>query len=46
MQAIRKNIWFKKDGRIIKNDLRDLIKDLNRLPFPEKELFYELRLFS
>ena len=40
-----KNIWFKKDGRIIKNDLRDLIKDLNRLPFPEKELFYEYGCF-
>ena len=35
------NIWFKKDGRIIKNDVRPLIEDLDSLPFPDKDLFYE-----
>jgi len=40
-----KNIWFKKNGRIIKNDLRDLIQDLDRLPFPDKAPFYEYGCF-
>ena len=35
-----KNIWFKKDGKIIKNEQRNLISDLNTLPFPAKDLFY------
>ena len=39
------NIWFKKDGRIIKNRLRDLIQDLDRLPFPDKAPFYEYGCF-
>lgn len=34
-----KNIWFKKDGEIIKNPLRPLIQDLDSLPFPDKELW-------
>jgi len=33
-----KNIWFKKMGKIIKNDIRPLA-DINKLPFPDKELF-------
>jgi radical SAM superfamily enzyme YgiQ (UPF0313 family) len=34
-----KNIWFKVDGKIIKNTVRPLIKDLDSLPFPDKEIF-------
>ena len=34
-----KNIWFKKDGEIIKNELRPLISDLDSLPFMDRELF-------
>jgi radical SAM superfamily enzyme YgiQ (UPF0313 family) len=41
-----KNIWFKKDGNIIKNDLRDLIQNLDRLPFPEKGPFYKYGCFQ
>jgi len=33
-----KNLWFKKDGHIIKNPLRPLIQDLNSLPFPDYDL--------
>lgn len=40
-----KNIWFKKNGEIIKNNLRDLIQDLDQLPFPEKQPFYEYGCF-
>jgi len=31
--------WTKKDGRIIKNDMRDLILDLDNLPFPYWNIF-------
>lgn len=34
-----KNIWLKKDGELLKNPLRDLIEDLDDLPFSDKELF-------
>ncbi len=35
-----KNFWFKdKDGRIIKNEIRPLIQDLDSLPFADKSLF-------
>ncbi|MDD2751784.1 MAG: radical SAM protein [Candidatus Omnitrophica bacterium] len=33
------NLWFKKDGKIIKNRLRPLIEDLDSLPFPDKKIF-------
>jgi len=36
-----RNVWSKKNGLIIKNELRPLIKDLDILPFPDKELFYK-----
>ncbi|MFC1709914.1 B12-binding domain-containing radical SAM protein [Candidatus Omnitrophota bacterium] len=37
-----KNLWFKtEDGQVIKNQLRPLIADLDTLPFPDKDLFYE-----
>ncbi len=35
------NWWFKIGGRIIKNPLRPLIKDLDQLPFPDRELLYQ-----
>lgn len=35
------NLWFKKDGGIIKNRVRHLIKDLDKLPFPDKLIFCE-----
>ncbi len=34
-----RNIWFKRDGRIIRNEQRPLIEDLDSLPLPDKELF-------
>lgn len=34
------NIWFKENGRLIKNRLRPYIEDLDSLPFPDKELYY------
>lgn len=34
-----KNVWMKKEGKIIKNDIRPLIQDLDSLPLPDKDLF-------
>jgi len=34
------NIWSKKGAEPVKNSLRQLITDLDSLPFPDKELFY------
>jgi len=34
-----KNLWFKKDGKIVKNELRPLIADLDKLLFPDQELY-------
>jgi len=37
-----KNIWFKRDKRVIKNPCRKLIEDLDSLPFPDKNMFYNV----
>jgi len=37
-----KNLWFKKGKKIIKNPLRPLIKELNILPLPDKQAFYDI----
>ncbi len=34
------NLWVKNGGIIIKNDLRPLIADLDRLPFPDHDLLF------
>lgn len=31
------NLWVKKNGQIIKNPLRNLIEDLDSLPYPDRE---------
>jgi len=36
-----KNIWTKKGDKIYKNPVRPLLEDLDWLPFPDKDLFYE-----
>lgn len=36
-----KNMWFKKDGNIIKNELRPLIENLDSLPFPDMDLIFK-----
>jgi len=33
-----KNLWVKKDNKIIKNDVRPLIEDLNKLPFADYDI--------
>lgn len=41
-----KNIWFKNKNKIIKNSIRPLIQNLDKLPFPDRDLFYKYRVFS
>lgn len=33
------NIWLKRGGQVIRNPVRDLIQDVDRIPFPDVELF-------
>jgi len=35
-----KNIWFKKNGQVIRNKVRSLIEDLDSLPMLDKDLYY------
>lgn len=37
-----RNIWFKKGHKIIKNPCRPLIANLDKVPFPDKEIFYKV----
>jgi len=41
-----KNIWFKKDGKTIINPLRPIVKNLDALPFPDKDMFYKKGVFK
>jgi len=33
------NLWVKKDGQVVKNPIRPLVHDLDRLPFPDRSSF-------
>jgi len=35
-----KNLWIKKDGVIIRNEVRNLIADLDSLPFPDRGVYF------
>ncbi|MEI6631159.1 MAG: radical SAM protein [bacterium] len=37
-----RNIYFKRDNAVIANPLRPLEQDLDKYPFPDERLFYEL----
>jgi radical SAM superfamily enzyme YgiQ (UPF0313 family) len=41
-----RNFWFKKDGKIVKNPIRPLLEDLDSLPFPDREIFYQYGCFA
>jgi len=40
-----KNLWVKKNGKIIKNEVREL-KDINMLPFQDWEIYDKKRLYK
>ena len=39
------NLWVKKAGRIYKNDVANLIDDLDSIPFPDRDLLYQKSSF-
>ena len=41
-----KNIWCRLNNTIVKNKVRPLISDLDRLPFPNKDIFYQYGCFT
>lgn len=34
------NCWFKHNGKIVKNELRPLVENLDSLPFPDRDIYY------
>ncbi len=34
------NLWVRKDGKIYKNEMRNLQEDIDNLPFPDREIVY------
>lgn len=38
-----KNLWLKKDGRIIKNEMDCLPANLDDLPLPDREIYYKYK---
>lgn len=34
-----KGLWFKKDGKLVKSEIRSLRENLDEYPFPDRELF-------
>ncbi len=40
------NWWFKADGRIVRNEVRPLIADLDALPFLDRALLYDIHPLS
>ncbi len=34
-----RNFWFKHDGKLIKNEIRPMIENLDILPFPDRDIF-------
>ena len=37
------NLWVKSNQTLIRNDVGDLIEDLDSLPFPDRDLYYRYR---
>jgi len=35
------NLWVKRNGQIYKNNLRPLVLDLDRLPFTDRDIYYQ-----
>jgi anaerobic magnesium-protoporphyrin IX monomethyl ester cyclase len=41
-----KNLWVRKDGKIVRNEVRDLIGNLDALPFPDRKLYTKYQIFK
>lgn len=44
--ADTRNFWFKRNGNIIRNDIRPLIQELDEIPFPDRDIFYQYGTFA
>lgn len=40
-----KNLWVRKNGKVFKNEIRNLVQDLDQIPFPDRDLVYEYPLW-
>jgi len=40
------NLWLKKNGRVVKNEIRNLVEDLDSLPFPDRKLYAKYPFFA
>lgn len=40
-----RNLWVKRDAAIVKNEIRDLIEDLDSLPYPDRGLYAKYPFF-
>lgn len=40
------NVWVKKEGGVFKNDVRPLIRDLDSLPFYDREIYTRYALYA
>ena len=40
------NLWVKKQGRVIENEVRSLVEDLDSLPFYDREIYTRYELYS
>lgn len=41
-----KNLWVKKNGLLFKNDLRPLIQNLDKLPFPDRSYYNKYKFLA
>jgi anaerobic magnesium-protoporphyrin IX monomethyl ester cyclase len=41
-----KNLWIKKDGQIIRNEMDCLPADLDALPLPDREIYYKYKFLK
>ena len=40
------NLWMKKDGQVVKNPMRPLVHDLDRLPYPDRSSFLKYYAYA
>jgi len=41
-----RNLWLKKDGRVVRNPMRPLISDLDTLPYPDRASFLKYYAYA
>lgn len=41
-----RNLWVKKNGDIVRNEIRNLIEDLDALPYPDRALYAKYSFFK